>query len=94
MQKASSCNSNHVKNIFLECKHRNNLGNQKLIKGGILTIHLAHLPSGKDHSDCVLELQYAKCVTDLTGCTIGVGFGFFLIFIYLFFSPVEVRMQI
>lgn len=47
---------------------KNNLGSQKLIKGEIEAVHLAHLPSVKDNSDCGLELHYSRCATDPTGC--------------------------
>lgn len=53
--------------MCLECKHRNNLGNQKFIKREIPMAHLSCIQSGKDNSDCASDL----CAMELTGWITG-----------------------
>lgn len=56
LQNTSFRVSNHGTNVFPAWKNKNNLGNQKLIRGEVLAAHLTHLPSVKDNSKCVSEL--------------------------------------
>lgn len=70
LQNTSFCISNNGKNVFLAFKNKNNLGNQKLIKGEILAAHLTHLPPVKDNSNCVSELLCSRCAAELRGCAV------------------------